>query len=168
MGSGRMVLGAIIGLGLMLSGMFLEGGHLSALLSVPAFAMVVGGTAGFLVMGYPVRVQMRSIKLVLTPRPIARAELQVARLYFSAMGAGFLMFGILSVVIGLIHVMANLEKPELIGPGIALAFTGIFYGFLLRIFVANVCGDAVAVQIADESAATSATMITHTETKSAV
>jgi chemotaxis protein MotA len=36
--------------------------------------------------------------------------------------------GILGAVLGLIHVMENLDKPEMIGPGIAVAFVATLYG----------------------------------------
>ncbi len=36
--------------------------------------------------------------------------------------------GILGAVLGLIHVMGNLDKPELLGGGIAVAFIGTVYG----------------------------------------
>lgn len=36
--------------------------------------------------------------------------------------------GILGAVLGLIHVMENLDHPELIGPGIAVAFIATVYG----------------------------------------
>ena len=36
--------------------------------------------------------------------------------------------GILGAVLGLIHVMSNLDKPELLGGGIAVAFIGTVYG----------------------------------------
>jgi chemotaxis protein MotA len=35
---------------------------------------------------------------------------------------------ILNAVLGLIHVMENLDKPEMIGPGIAVAFVATLYG----------------------------------------
>jgi chemotaxis protein MotA len=36
--------------------------------------------------------------------------------------------GVLGAVLGLMHVMANLDKPETIGPGIAVAFVATIYG----------------------------------------
>lgn len=36
--------------------------------------------------------------------------------------------GILGAVLGLIHVMGNLDKPEMLGAGIAVAFIGTVYG----------------------------------------
>ena len=36
--------------------------------------------------------------------------------------------GVLGAVLGLIHVMANLDNPAAIGPGIAVAFVATIYG----------------------------------------
>jgi chemotaxis protein MotA len=44
------------------------------------------------------------------------------------MGAIAPTIGILGAVLGLIHVMENLDKPEMIGPGIAIAFVATLYG----------------------------------------
>ncbi|MGJ8691908.1 MAG: flagellar motor protein [Thalassotalea sp.] len=60
---------------------------------------------------------------------------------FDAMGGYSPTIGILGAVLGLIHAMANLSDPELLGDGIATAFVATIYGVgfanLLYIPVAN-------------------------------
>ena len=67
-------------------------------------------------------------------------DLQAARV-FEAMGGYSPTVGIMGAVIGLIHVMQNLAKPELLGSGIATAFVATIYGVglanLLFIPIAN-------------------------------
>jgi len=67
-------------------------------------------------------------------------DIQAARV-FEAMGGYSPTIGIIGAVIGLIHVMQNLAKPELLGSGIATAFVATIYGVglanLLFIPVAN-------------------------------
>ncbi|MBS3964211.1 MAG: flagellar motor protein [Methylomonas sp.] len=67
-------------------------------------------------------------------------DMQAARV-FDAMGGFAPTIGILGAVIGLIHVMQNLAKPEMLGAGIATAFVATIYGVglanLLFIPVAN-------------------------------
>lgn len=67
-------------------------------------------------------------------------DMQAARVY-DAMGGFSPTIGIIGAVIGLIHVMQNLAKPELLGSGIATAFVATIYGVglanLLFIPVAN-------------------------------
>ncbi|WP_230874597.1 flagellar motor protein [Methylomonas sp. LL1] len=67
-------------------------------------------------------------------------DLQAAKV-FDAMGGYSPTIGIIGAVIGLIHVMQNLAKPELLGSGIATAFVATIYGVglanLLFIPIAN-------------------------------
>ena len=67
-------------------------------------------------------------------------DMQAAKV-FDAMGGYSPTIGIIGAVIGLIHVMQNLAKPELLGAGIATAFVATIYGVglanLLFIPIAN-------------------------------
>ncbi len=60
-----------------------------------------------------------------------RAEAGVAILEF--WGGIAPTIGVLGAVLGLMSVMSHLDKPELIGPGIAVAFIATFWG----VFIAN-------------------------------
>lgn len=55
-------------------------------------------------------------------------EQEVAVKFYEDFGAIAPTIGILGAVLGLIHVMENLDKPEMIGPGIAVAFVATLYG----------------------------------------
>lgn len=55
-------------------------------------------------------------------------EQEVGVKFWEDMGAIAPTIGILGAVLGLIHVMENLDKPEMIGPGIAVAFVATLYG----------------------------------------
>ena len=55
-------------------------------------------------------------------------EQEIGVKFWEDMGAIAPTIGILGAVLGLIHVMENLSKPDLIGPGIAVAFTATLYG----------------------------------------
>jgi chemotaxis protein MotA len=55
-------------------------------------------------------------------------EAEVAVHFFEDFGAIAPTIGILGAVIGLIHVMNNLDNPDAIGPGIAVAFVATLYG----------------------------------------
>ena len=50
--------------------------------------------------------------------------------FFSDMGGFAPTLGILGTVIGLIHVLANLSNPAVLGPAIAEAFTATLWGVL--------------------------------------
>lgn len=57
-------------------------------------------------------------------------DTQAAKVY-EAMGGYAPTIGILGAVIGLIHVMQHLAKPEMLGSGIATAFVATIYGVAL-------------------------------------
>lgn len=63
-----------------------------------------------------------------TEAHVTYEEQEVAVKFWEDMGAIAPTIGILGAVLGLIHVMENLDKPEMIGPGIAIAFVATLYG----------------------------------------
>lgn len=56
---------------------------------------------------------------------------QDAVTFYESMGGYSPTIGIIGAVMGLIHVMHNLTDPELLGPGIAVAFVATIYGVAL-------------------------------------
>lgn len=63
-----------------------------------------------------------------TARDVTLEEQEVAVKFWEDGGAIAPTIGILGAVLGLIHVMENLDQPEKIGPGIAVAFVATLYG----------------------------------------
>jgi chemotaxis protein MotA len=63
-----------------------------------------------------------------TEAHVVLEEQEVAVKFFEDFGAIAPTIGILGAVLGLIHVMENLDHPEKIGPGIAVAFVATLYG----------------------------------------
>lgn len=63
-----------------------------------------------------------------TEKEITFEEQEVAAKFWEDLGGIAPTIGILGAVLGLIHVMENLDKPDQIGPGIAVAFTATLYG----------------------------------------
>ncbi|MFK7872941.1 MAG: flagellar motor protein [Oligoflexales bacterium] len=63
-----------------------------------------------------------------TAQHVALEEEEVYVHFWEDCGAIAPTIGILGAVLGLIHVMENLDKPEMIGPGIAVAFVATLYG----------------------------------------
>ena len=56
--------------------------------------------------------------------------IEVGPKFLEALGGYLPTFGIIGAVLGLIVVMQNLDKPELIGAGIAVAFVATVYGLI--------------------------------------
>ena len=59
-----------------------------------------------------------------------KGEDKVAAKFFNAMGGYAPTIGIIGTVVGLIHVLENLDKPESLGPLIAGAFVATLWGVL--------------------------------------
>ena len=70
-------------------------------------------------------------------------EMEVAVKFWEDFGAIAPTIGILGAVLGLMHVMNNLDKPETIGPGISVAFVATLYG----VGAANIFGIPVGKKI---------------------
>ncbi len=59
-------------------------------------------------------------------------------------------FGLLGTVIGLIKLLAELQNPEAIGPGMALALVTTFYGLILANLVFTPMGGRLTIYSQDE------------------
>ena len=71
------LVGLVLGLGAILGGNALEGGHLDSLLQFTAFLIVIGGTIGAIMIQTPLKVFLRALKMalwVVLPPKVAHQE----------------------------------------------------------------------------------------------
>lgn len=185
--------GVVLAIGCILLGQKIEGGHVSSLLQLTAFIIVMGGTIGAVMVAFPFSELKKGLAMTrqaITDRSsdvpelmkqllelagiarrdgvlalesklteikdpflkralgflvdgveasVARGALeqeieaefeenQTAAKVFESAGGFAPTVGILGAVLGLIHVMENLDDPTKLGPGIAVAFVATVYG----------------------------------------
>jgi chemotaxis protein MotA len=189
------ILGLVLGLGGLIGGYMMDGGHLSSLIIPSAMVIVFGGTFGAVAVSFPMatlakipqalsiafkeakRNPRATIEEVVDMASIARREgvlaleqraqehpnpflkdglmmvvdgtdpeltRQILELemdaiehnvdsmakIFEAAGGYAPTMGIIGTVMGLIHVLGNLDDPTSLGPAIAVAFTATLYGVM--------------------------------------
>ena len=76
------IIGLLVGIGAVLLGQYLEGGHVTALLNGPALLIVMGGSLGAIFLQSPLSVFIRSMKLsswIFTP-PVEELNASIDRL----------------------------------------------------------------------------------------
>lgn len=195
------ILGPVFGIGMIVLGMIMEGGHVSSIMQTTALIIVLGGALGATVASFPMEntvIALKAIKIGLMPPksdhgkiiaelvelcqfarkngimaleakakghhdPFTRKGLSMvvdgidpAMLlsimeteietfeehqkipigWWEGMGAFAPTIGIIGAVLGLIHVMSNLDDPSKLGGGIATAFVATIYGLTIANIIA--------------------------------
>ncbi len=132
-----LVIGILLSLAFIFAGVIMEGGHIGSVTRLAEFVLVIGGVFGYCVMAFPISAFITSIKIVINPKTENPHAASIAGEVFQAIGNASIMAGSIGQVMGLIHVMENLARPDMIGQGIAISFVPIFYGFTLKMLVTN-------------------------------
>lgn len=190
------VFGPLFGVGMIIVGMIMEGGHLSSILMPTAIIIVGGGAIGATVASFPLEfttaafkgaklaffppkndhekmiaelvelcqfarkngIMALESKAKAHPDPFTRKGLSMVVdgidpamllsimeteietfeehakqpvVWWEGMGAFAPTIGIIGAVLGLIHVMSNLDDPSKLGGGIATAFVATIYGLAI-------------------------------------
>jgi chemotaxis protein MotA len=207
------ILGPVLGIGLILVGMLLEGGHVQSVMQLTALIIVGGGTLGAVLASFPLdhTIQaLKALKVCLSP-PKSDHEKVIAELtelcqfarkngimaleskakahpdpftrkgltlvvdgidpamllsimeteletfeehskipipVMEGVGAYAPTIGIIGAVLGLIHVMSNLDDPSKLGGGIATAFVATIYGLTIANIIALPLASKYKVRVA--------------------
>ncbi len=143
----QIVLGTLITTAGALFLLLSEGGHISSIIQLTAFMMVVlAGIFGMFAV-YSLRSQLRLWKLALTKQTGTQRELEDGAAYFQTLGDGVVVTANIGSMLGLIHVMENLSRPEMIGPGLAVALVANLYGIAFRQIVCEPCRSRVTTKL---------------------
>lgn len=211
------IIGIIVGIGGLIGGYLLDGGHLSALFVPSSILIIAGGTIGAVLVSFPLKqinqigsalnmvfrekkrdpeqiieelvdmatVARREGVLALeqraqeTDNPFMRdgllmvvdgtdpeltrqiLELEIDAMenhhegwakIFEAAGGYAPTMGIIGTVMGLIHVLGNLENPASLGPAIAVAFTATLYGVGSANLILLPIGSKIKIRSAEQVA----------------
>jgi flagellar motor component MotA len=133
----RQILFISVGIALILTGMLMEGGHVSSVLQLTAALVVFGGTLGYLIASFPFKVHAMAFRAALTKEDFDESSLRLCETYYQGMGDALVSTASVGSILGLIHVMNYLDNPDAIGPGIAVAFVAQLYGFGGKFLIAE-------------------------------
>ena len=104
------------------------GFNLSPLLNAQTFIIVFGSTIGMLMFS---RLSIPTMLKAVFSSAASIEELQEGVKGWQLAGAYSLASGGIGTLIGLVLMLKNMSDPAAIGPAMAIAFTCIFYGFVL-------------------------------------
>ncbi len=136
MHSMRALAGLVLGLALMVVASLLEGANLRALFFLPAAIVVGAGAVAAVVIAFPLATCGESLRAVFG-NSAERGDARRAQRFFAVAGRGALLSGFLGALLGAVHIFQNFDRPEAIGPGVALALLSIAYGFGANVFLAQ-------------------------------
>ena len=207
--------GPLFGIGMILLGMVMEGGHIGSIIQHTALIIVLGGALGSTVASFPLATTiaaMKGMKVAFIPPKIDHAKIitelselcQFARKngimaleskakshpdpftrkglsmvvdgidpamllsimeteietfeehakipigWWEGMGAYAPTIGIIGAVLGLIHVMSNLDDPSKLGSGIATAFVATIYGLAIANMIALPIGAKLKARVHEQ------------------
>ncbi len=125
--TGNPILGTLVILGSVVVTYLAGGGHPRDMIMPTVFLHVTVGVLGAVLIGCGLKTPM--IELWNLLRGQAGDFLVLRRALRLAVQAGAL-FGLITTLMGLIHVMGNLSEANSLGKGCALAVNGFFYGLL--------------------------------------
>ena len=138
----RMLFGTFCGAFFILGGLMLEGGNLHSIIGLTALLIVLGGATGALFTAYPIKTVKRAVALAMTGREASRSTYLESARVFRTLGDLALLSGGVGMVIGAIHVLHNLDKPDTIGPGVAVGLLTLLYSFLIKLFIGKPLADS--------------------------
>jgi flagellar motor component MotA len=122
----RHYLTSVIGLISLIVAVNLAGSHLSSVLQVTSFFIVVSASLGmtFLILKSDA---LPTLMFLL----FRKGNLKSSQL-LNVVEKSFFLGGIIGTAMGIIHAVINFNKPELIGPGVAVSFVCLTYSIIFN------------------------------------
>ena len=111
------------------------GAPLGLFLNVPSLILVVAPTLLLVAANFTVREIGTCFSISFRREGARRIDLELARVFFSALGRYLGLIGSIGALIGLIELLATLGDSAAIGSGVALALMTALYGLILYVAV---------------------------------
>ena len=144
----RIVIGLGVGCFFFLAGTLLEGGQLARLSHLNGAFIVFGCAFGALLMTYPYRIVLRSLRLALTGMSATELEYAQAAAIFESFGNLTVLAGFVGLTVGLIHVMGAMDvSVAVIGKGLGVSLVSLLYGLVAKLLIAKPLGDGFRARI---------------------
>ena len=88
---------------------------------MPAAIVVGAGALASVLIAFPLATWTDSVKVVFGKVAAQRGDARRAQRFFAVAGRGALLSGFLGALLGAVQIFRNFDRPEAIGPGVALA-----------------------------------------------
>ncbi|MBQ9274582.1 MAG: flagellar motor protein [Succinivibrio sp.] len=82
---------------------------------------------------------------------IEQEKLEPCAKFWETMGGYAPTMGIIGAVLGLIHAMTLLERPDLLGPAVAVAFVATIYGLILANLISIPSGNRIKTILGEQA-----------------
>lgn len=107
-------------------------GHPMVFWDRASLLIVGGGTLSFLLINFPAEEILKNIRLAMSRgNQATRADLTRAVGFFDTAVRASLMFGVISVFVGVMMALVRLDDPRMIAPAAAHSLLGMLYGIVL-------------------------------------
>ncbi len=107
----------------------LEGGRFGSYFQITSAIWVIGGATGYCLSVYSPRECAKAFQLAFQSDASMEDRAKAAHIFAVAMRA-CAVIGMLGFVMGLVHVMENLDDPAKLGGGIAVAIISVVYALV--------------------------------------
>ncbi len=125
----------------------MEGGHLRSLYhDLPLLLIFPLLIFGNLLASYPIEQHRRAWKSSLSSFKDTELGLQVSENYFKSLGNSALNLGLIIAILGLIHLMENLDKKVMIGPVLSWSLLPILYGVIIKTILAPMLQNSITLK----------------------
>ena len=141
------IIGLLLMLLLLMAAIMSKGGIL-LFIDVGSFLIVTGGVYGALLLSFGLGV--RTAPRALFNRQASMQDTRLGVEVFERAKSYAIGWGIIGTFTGAILMLANLDDPDALGPGLAVALITMYYGLLLAYGIFMPCASILQVRLASE------------------